>query len=584
MTPTPTSDPLTAVLVANVSHGALALAANGGFTYTPTRLQRAGQLYLQGQRRDGDSNTVTVSLTVTASGSALAGQWLANEGSGSTLVDSSGSGNNGGLQGNPTWVTGQHGQAIRFDGSGDYAVVPDASSLDISGAITMAAWVRPEKLATQYLVKKATNGGTNGYELSLSSAGKVFVRFNQLTSGDTFRVNSTSSYPTNGTTWMHVAATYDGTTMKVYVNGVEEGSLAGPASIVTNNLGLGIGAQPDGVSQLQGAMDDVHLYNRALSLAEIQALASTSNGSSAENDFNGDGKSDILWRNDATGDNYLWTMNGTSVASAAAVANAALAWKVAGSGDYNGDGKADVLWRNSSSGELYIWLMNGATISSSGAATTVADANWKIVGSGDYNGDGKSDILWRNDATGDNYLWTMNGTSVASAAAVANAALAWKVAGSGDYNGDGKADVLWRNSSSGELYIWLMNGATISSSGAATTVADANWKIVGSGDYNGDGKSDILWRNDATGDNYLWTMNGTSVASAAAVANAALAWKVAGSGDYNGDGKADVLWRNSSSGELYIWLMNGATISSSGAATTVADANWKIVPANPPTG
>ena len=116
---------------------------------------------------------------------------MANEGSGSTLVDSSGSGNNGGLQGNPTWVTGQHGQAIRFDGSGDYAVVPDASSLDISGAITIAAWVRPEKLATQYLVKKATNGGTNGYELSLSSAGKVFVRFNQLTSGDTFRINST---------------------------------------------------------------------------------------------------------------------------------------------------------------------------------------------------------------------------------------------------------------------------------------------------------------------------------------------------------------------------------------------------------
>ena len=76
--------------------------------------------------------------------------------------------------------------------AGDYAVVPDASSLDISSAITIAAWVRPEKLATQYLVKKATNGGTNGYELSLSSAGKVFVRFNQVTSADTFRINSTT--------------------------------------------------------------------------------------------------------------------------------------------------------------------------------------------------------------------------------------------------------------------------------------------------------------------------------------------------------------------------------------------------------
>ena len=57
--------------------------------------------------------------------------------------------------GNPTWVAGQHGQAIRFDGTGDYATVPDNASLDISSAITMAAWVKPEKTATQYLIKKA---------------------------------------------------------------------------------------------------------------------------------------------------------------------------------------------------------------------------------------------------------------------------------------------------------------------------------------------------------------------------------------------------------------------------------------------
>ena len=116
---------------------------------------------------------------MTAPASSLAGQWLANEGSGSTLVDSSGSGNNGALQGNPTWVAGQHGQAIRFDGTGDYAVVPDASSLDLSSAITIAAWVRPEKLATQYLVKKATRAAPTATSCRCPSAGKVFVRFNQ---------------------------------------------------------------------------------------------------------------------------------------------------------------------------------------------------------------------------------------------------------------------------------------------------------------------------------------------------------------------------------------------------------------------
>ena len=78
---------------------------------------------------------------------------------------------------------------------------------------------------------------------------------------------------------MHVAATYDGTTIRLYVNGVQEGgNLAGPASIATNNLALGIGAQPDGATNLQGAMDDVRLYNTALSASEIAALASITPG------------------------------------------------------------------------------------------------------------------------------------------------------------------------------------------------------------------------------------------------------------------------------------------------------------------
>ena len=202
------------------------------------------------------------------------GDWRMDTGSGTVLVDSSTFGNNGTILGNPTWVAGQHGLALRMDGTGDYATVPDSASLDMTTAITMAAWVKPEKTATQYLIKKATINGTGGYELSLSSAGKVFVRLNQVASGDTYRINSVTSYPAHSTTWMHVAATYGAGIMRLYVNGVQEGAnLAGPASITLNNLALGIGAQSDGATTLQGAMDDVLLYNTALTASEIAALA-----------------------------------------------------------------------------------------------------------------------------------------------------------------------------------------------------------------------------------------------------------------------------------------------------------------------
>ena len=108
-----------------------------------------------------------------------------DEGSGSTILDDSTFGNDGTLSGDPTWVSGQHGLALALDGSGDYATVPDAASLDLTDAITIAAWVRPAEDATQDLVTKAINGSTDGFQFSLSttksdeSSQKVFVRFNR---------------------------------------------------------------------------------------------------------------------------------------------------------------------------------------------------------------------------------------------------------------------------------------------------------------------------------------------------------------------------------------------------------------------
>ena len=202
-----------------------------------------------------------------------------DENGGTVLLDDSSFANDADLYGAPTWVTGIGGSyAIDLNGTSQYALVPDDASLDIADQITILAWIRPEQYATQDLIKKATNGAVNGYELSLAttksdaSSQRAFFRINQASNGDTYRINATSMYPIDGT-WMHVAATYDGSTMRLYINGVEEAHSVVPVpSIELNNVALSMGAQSTPSRYFKGWMDDARVYHRALSPEEIRAI------------------------------------------------------------------------------------------------------------------------------------------------------------------------------------------------------------------------------------------------------------------------------------------------------------------------
>jgi len=142
--------------------------------------------------------------------------------------------------------------------------------------------------------------------------------------------------------------------------------------------------------------------------------------------------------------------------------------------DFNGDGKSDILWRDTTNGDTVIWLMNGMGLVAGGSLGTVPLA-YTIAGIIDFNGDGKSDILWRNTMNGDTVIWLMNGLSLVGGGSLGMVPLAYTITGVGDYNADGKSDILWRYTD-GTTVMWLMNGMSILA-GGSLGVVPGNWSI-----------------------------------------------------------------------------------------------------------
>jgi len=325
-----------------------------------------------------------------------------------------------------------------------------------------------------------------------------------------------------------------------------------------------------------GAIDGLEQcddYNRmggdgCSSTCQLEA-PSTGGARKVVSDYNADGRSDIFWRNDASGADVIW-LSANAATSQSTTGVSSLAWKVVGKGDFNGDGKADVVWRDGSSGTNTIWLSgNSATRM---AVTSVTSQAWQIVGVGDFDHDGKADLLWRDGVGGSNVIWR-SGNFAARVALTAVTSTAWKVVGVGDFNGDGKADIFWRNTSNGSNTVWLSgNSAT---SVATTGVTDQHWGVVGVGDFDGDGKSDVLWHDDHTGSNVIW--RSASFATRMAVTGvASLQWQIVAVGDYDGDGKSDILWRNAASGANVVWKSGNSATQQ--AVTAVTSPSWKVVP------
>lgn len=289
----------------------------------------------------------------------------------------------------------------------------------------------------------------------------------------------------------------------------------------------------------------------------------------APSDFNGDGISDLVWRNRRSGEDIIW-LSANSAVRHPFIAVPNTSWAIVATADFDGDGAADILWRNMASGANTIW--RSANSATPLTVSSISDLHWSVAGVGDFDGDGRADILWRNTSTGANSVWR-SGNSSTRYTLAAVAGTSWIVAGIGDFDANGKSDILWRNLSTGANTVWY--GGDVGNSGALASVANLSWKIVGVGDFNGDGHSDVLWRESKTGQNSIW-LSGISTASQTVTRVVDSAWRVAKVGDFDGDGMSDILWRHSSNGTMSLWKSGSSTTEQ--AITSVSDLSWQIVP------
>lgn len=218
----------------------------------------------------------------------LIAHWRFDEEAGLMAVDQTGA-FDASLSGDPVWQPegGRIAGALELDGD-DRAQAP---AIDLAGsALTLAAWVRPTSYSgfaaeARYISKATSTNGSDHYWMLGNYEDGTALRFRLQTSsgGTATLISNTGLLPLNE--WSHIAATYDGVTMKLFLNGVEVASQAKTGAIIANaGVSVGLGNQPTGAGErgLIGRLDDVRIYDRALNETELEALINLASNSAPE--------------------------------------------------------------------------------------------------------------------------------------------------------------------------------------------------------------------------------------------------------------------------------------------------------------
>jgi len=249
---------------------------NDSMSIVAPALERAVTYYWRVDEVQSNGSVVTGDVWSFSPG-GLVGFWKFDEGSATTTADSSGNNLHGTIAGNPAWIDGPAGYALQFDGDGDYVDLGNDSSFNMTAQITVAAWIKVDAFDCEWqaIITKGDgswrlqrNGTTGSLEFACTGA---FVPGALV--GSLF-----GSVSVNDGKWHHIAGTYDGSMICLYVDGEHDIASDAAGSIEVNDYNLFIGAnaeKPD--RNFKGSIDDVRIYSYALSAEEVTAISAEQN-------------------------------------------------------------------------------------------------------------------------------------------------------------------------------------------------------------------------------------------------------------------------------------------------------------------
>jgi hypothetical protein len=237
----------------------------------------AGPHTLTATARDAAGNRTTAqSVSVSVDNSAPPGPtpvaaYSFENASGTTLTDVTGKGHTGTIREAAWTTTGRYGGALRFDGVNDWVTIADAPDLRLTSNLTLEAWINPTSTAGWRTAILKERPGDLAY--GLYAAGTARPSIYIATTGGLGSTTAPSALPTN--TWTHLAATYDATTLRLYVNGNQVASAPRTTTIVSSTNPLRLGGNNIWSEWFAGQLDDVRIYNQTLTPTQIQTDMTT---------------------------------------------------------------------------------------------------------------------------------------------------------------------------------------------------------------------------------------------------------------------------------------------------------------------